>query len=195
MCGMVTFSPTKPSLGSNCRRLGQVGVGDVHRDVVALDPIAPQPVAVQRGRAAVGDRMADDAGKRDAGHVGHDANEPSECQVGQERQKRQAQNGEVVAFDGSEQPDAFVFELVAADGVAKRRASCGRGRRRDRRRRSWCMVRRASPIWRQIGLASSIKDEGGEQLVGLAAQGLQLGAGLRRVGSGLAKIWPLKAST
>jgi hypothetical protein len=50
---------------------GEVDGGDVDRNVVALYAVALQPVAVQRRAAAVGDGVAEDGGKRDAGMVGH----------------------------------------------------------------------------------------------------------------------------
>ena len=44
---------------------------DVDGDIVAFDPVAFQPVGMKRWAAAMGDGMAKDSGKRDAGMVGH----------------------------------------------------------------------------------------------------------------------------
>ena len=60
-------------LGQGAEEARQVHRGDVDGDVVALDAVAFQPVIVQRWAAAVGDGVAEDGGKRDAGMVGHRA--------------------------------------------------------------------------------------------------------------------------
>ena len=62
--------------GEKVQGLAQVVLGEVEGDIVALDAVAFEPIAVQSGRAAVGYGMADDTGEGDAGQVGHDAMKP-----------------------------------------------------------------------------------------------------------------------
>jgi len=53
----------KAEAGQQAEGFGQIGGPNVQRNVVAVDAVAPQPVPVQAGRAAVGDRIADHPGE------------------------------------------------------------------------------------------------------------------------------------
>ena len=48
--------PHKAKMRQHAQHFGQIRLRDIHRDIMTLDAIAAQPIAVQSGRAAVRNR-------------------------------------------------------------------------------------------------------------------------------------------
>jgi len=76
LVGYRDIEPDKAQFGQYLQRVFQVGLADIHRDVMTIDTVPLEPVAVQGGRTAVGDGMADDPSQGNARHIGHDGTNP-----------------------------------------------------------------------------------------------------------------------
>ena len=100
--------------------------------VAAGDPVFLQPVAVDERRARVGDRPADDARR----FVTLMRDRSARPELGEQRQQRQADDGEDVALDALEQLDAAALDLVGAHGPAHAVADLAPDSARGRRRRT-----------------------------------------------------------
>ncbi len=106
--------PAEAGLGQGANdgreRLGS----DAQRDVVAGDPVFAEPVGEQHGRLAVADRKAADAGEKRP-LVRHSVKRPASAEETEHLEKRQAEDGEIIALDAGEELRAEPFELVGAD--------------------------------------------------------------------------------
>src|SRR5258708_516533 len=137
-----------------------------------------EPIVMQPRRARVLDRPAHDAGepRRAANLDAHLRDYAALPEKGEQRQQRQAENGEIIALDAGEELGAKTLELVGADRAQRGRAGAVEIRRDDRGGRGphGRRPRRSDPP----DLLTALDDrDGADQLVGAARERCELARG------------------